>query len=51
MHRSNIHETKKKETVSIAVKNITGHLLCTNWDSIRNIETKKIPHQFLAFGC
>ena len=38
MHTSNIHEITKKAAVSIAVKIITGHLLCTIWYNISNIE-------------
>jgi hypothetical protein len=38
MHTSNIHEITKKAAVSIALKSITGHLLCTIWYNISNIE-------------
>ena len=40
MHTSNIHEITKKAAVSIAVKIITGHLLCTIWYNISNIENR-----------
>lgn len=43
MLTSNIHEITKKETVSIAVKIITSHLLRTIWYNISNIEIEKPP--------